>query len=346
MKQSNSRQKELPDYCDTSIKKCILAYPQFYDLPILLSDGWNSPPEDSRELDDRLEKFTDILRGINNKYPYHFLKLMLQEEIYENTVFSENIKNECVERACSGGRINISTIENASIKLFMIQKHIRFLQNAFLAYLRISRDYDNLPVKTNITKADIIEELTSKMALSQMRQSLSDDDIINQEPATAISSLSEEAEIFQSLPTYMDETDELFVKFIKDEGITFDELKRNYPAYRSKFQIKNAFTDCVLIYSYHFFLNNFTYDTREVPAMFAHSTVEYLKYAVRGSDYNSYRYSTRNSYLEKFVSMRGSLPYEAKYEDIFVCDIAEQNDSATIGIFFPQSNSNYTELLI
>jgi hypothetical protein len=340
MKQTNENNQPLPGYCVRALFKCLLKNEALYKMPIPLSAEWSSVPGNDIELEKRLKEIPSVLRPTSGKNILYFLYLMLNEERYEDADLPA-VTNGCIHRYCYGGRFD-AFIEEASLKLLMIEKHLRFVQNAVDAYRVIHSTYEQIPLKTHITQSEAFEELVDSLVLYQINHSISD----SEEDYEFIDKLSQEAELLLSLPAFAANPEEAFLNFLDEEKIPLKELKRNYPNYRSAFDAHSVFLNAVQTYSYAFFLNNFTYDTKETAAMFAHSSIEYIKYAVTKKNFNPYGLNTRAVLVEKIVAFKRHQLCSYRYEDIFSCDLANIGTRDFIGIYFPRTNSSYKESLI
>lgn len=336
MKQSNRQHSDFELSLNKEVLRSILKYPLFYELPKHFNDMWASVKDDSSELDDRLKDSEKQLQDGDTGKPYHFLKLMLSNSIYENTTLRDiDIHNDEIDKRYQGTRIPEEFIQFTKIKIVLIQQHIRFILNALEAYKIIVEHHDKLPKKNKITQEDINNELIDTIILSEMNHSLTNDSLVN---TGTIDTLKDISHSQNSKSTYP------YLNNVKQLNIPFRELRRTYPAYRSGFRDDVSFIHCVEIYSYYFFLNNFTYETREEAAKFSYSTAEYIKHIVHKTVYSSYIDSYYKSLLDKISDTKNNLPYLLRYQDIIHCDISSNDYSGIkIGFYFPRTNSTYNE---
>ena len=328
MKQQNS---SIQSHCDTKVLQVILNCPAFYKLPLFYSDTWESIPTDSNEIYERIKLLENTLTcNLRDKMrePHHFLTMLLVTQVHESTIpYYKDTTNENIQRACRGGRTTETTIRLAEIKTALVCKYLRFMKNALDAFYRIAQDYDNLPRKTHITQKVVNDELNTKLALHQMLQNLSGD-------------VFEELSIQDSQAIPYPALDAA-----KKLGIPLKEFKQIYPLYRSKFNHDTRFTYCIWRYAYSFFANNFTYETKEDAAIFAYGSMEYIKHIVYDTIYNPPIDSTYNSILDAIKEQKQKPAYN--YLDIVICNININTTSEpdTIGIYFPQNNTNFIEYI-
>ncbi len=326
MKQQNT---SVQSHCDNKVLQAILNCPALYELPALYNDNWKSIPTDSNELYERtklLENTLKLNQRDRMREPHHFLSMLLSTQAYEGTVsYYDDIRNEKIQRACRGGRTTETTIKLAEIKIALICKYLRFMRNALGVFYMIMQDYDDLPKKTHITQDVVNDELSTKLALHQMLQSLSGD-------------FSEGLSIQDS-----QEMPYPVLDIAKKLGISLKELKGIYPLYRSKFNHNTQFTYCIWMYAYSFFANNFTYESKKDAAIFAYGSMEYMRHIIFDTIYDPPIDSTYNSILDAIKEQKQKPSYS--YKDVVVCNIDMNTDSKsyTIVIYFPQNNTIFVE---
>ncbi len=338
MKQNNRHHSSFEPSSNKEVLRSILKYPLFYELPKHFNDMWESAPSDSDELDKRVKNSEEKLQDDATGKPYHFLRLMLSNSIYENTILKDVvIQNDEIDNRYQDTRIPKEAIQFTKIKIVLIQRHIRFILNALDTYKVMLEHYESLPKKNKITQEDIDNELIDTIILSKMNSSLKGDTKTDENVLDILKDTSNKQNK-KTAYTYLANAKEL--------GIPFKELRSAYPAYRSNFRDDGSFTHCVEIYSYYFFLNNFTYGTKEEAAKFSYSTVEYIKHIIHNTTYSPYINSYYRSLLDKIADTKDNLPYSLRYQDIIHCDISANDDSdSSMGFYFPKTNSTYSEKL-
>ncbi len=338
MKQNNRHHSGFEPSLNKEVFRSILKYPLFYELPKHFNDMWESVPSDSSELDKRLKNSEEQLQDDATGKPYHFLKLMLSNSIYENTPLKDIvIQNDEIDNRYQGTRIPKEAIQFTKIKIVLMQRHIRFILNALDTYKVMMEHYDSLPKKNKITQEDIDNELIDTIILNKMNPSLTGDTKTDVNILDTLKDTSNKQNKKTAYP---------YLANAKELGIPFKELRSTYPTYRSGFRDDSNFINCVEIYSYYFFLNNFTYGTKEEAAKFSYSTVEYIKHIIHNTTYSSYTNSYHKSLLDKIADTKDNLPYSLRYQDIIHCDISANDDSdSSMGFYFPKTNSTYSEKL-
>ena len=336
MKQSNRHHSSFEASSNKEVLRSILKYPLFYELPKHFNDMWESVPDDSSELDNRLKDSEIQLQDDDTGKPYHFLKLMLNNIIYENTPLKDtDIQNDEIDERYHGTRIPKEDIQFTKIKIVLIQRHIRFILNALDTYKVMMEHYDSLPKKNKITQEDINNELIDTIILSKMNPSLTSRTKAYKDVLDKLKDTSNKQNKKTAYP---------HLQNAKELGIPFKELRSTYPPYRSGFRENSSFIHCVEIYSYCFFLNNFTYETREEAAKFSYSTTEYIKHIIHNTIYSSYIDSYHKSLLDKIADTKDNLPYSLRYQDIIHCDISSNDNSdIKIGFYFLRTNCTYSE---
>lgn len=319
MKQSNNSYTNPRNWCRDTVNKSVIEYLEKIKFPKPSQVTWDS-----------------LLSNSFKKTDYYFLKLMLKNEVHENSFYiDKDIENTIIEQKCSGGIIPEEVIHFSKIKVALIQKHLRLIINALDAYEQIIQRYDELPQKTHITQKIIDRELSDSIVLTEI-----------------INTLSEEQSNREELSAYKDNlrthhlSEYSHLESAKSQGVPFKELRRKYPTYRSQFKVATEFIDCIEIYSYYFFLNNFTYDTQEKAAEFTYSTIEYIKSIIYQSEYTPSTLSNYRNFLDKISKFKENLPYSLKYEDVIQCDMEILDDNLHIGLYFPHTGNTYVEQLL
>jgi hypothetical protein len=328
-------------HCDNKVLSAILSCSAFYKLPHLYNENWESMPIDSIELNERINLLGEAQNAKQSdieREPHHFMTTLLTTQVFEGSLSHyKDIKNEDIVKNCKGGLTKEITVRLAEVKVALICQYLRFMENAINAYNEIAQEYKKLPKKTHITQEIVDEELATKLAIEQMNQSLS-------------GQASLDVDILIPKTTEMPYP---ILDVAKKIGITFKELKANYPVYRSRFNADTQFTYCMWTYSYYFFINNFTYEKKEEGATFAYSTMEYIKHLIPGTIYNPPNESTYRSILDGIAELKQAAKqaseqasvshYQFRYQDAIQCDFKMNDDGNTIGLYFPMSNDSYLE---
>ena len=326
MIQQNQRTQE---HCDDEVLRTVLNCNTFYILPNLYNENWESIPVDSGELNERmnlLKKAQNVKQRDMEREPHHFLSMLLSSQVYEGTLpHYADIHNEDIQRLCKGGLTTETTIKLAEIKIALICKYLRFIQSALDAFSVIIHDYSKLHKKNHITQKVVNDELNIKLALNHMLHNLSGS------PTEA--------------PLVPDSKTELYSTFksAKKLGISFKELKKTFPLYRSTSSDIKQFTYCIWTYAYNFFANNFTYTNKKDATIFAYGSMEYIRHSVCHTIYNPPIDSTHRSILDGISEQKSKPSYVCR--DTIHCDIKDSInlDSVSIGIYFPHNNTNFTE---
>lgn len=331
MKQQN---RYVQHHCEKELLTEILNCPEFDYLPNLFTESWQTISNTDDHLDERIgnakkaiELWETNPESIERE-PYHFITMLLGRHVYEGVLtYYEDVKNEYIENKCKGGLTTEHTIKLAKVKVALVCRYLRFIKSALNSYSEIIKEYNSLPKKTHITQKIVDDELATKLALSQMNQSLS-----GQTPASTRTLTPKNVD----MPYPMVDTAKKF-------GIPFKELRSNYPTYRSAFSSDTQFTYCIWTYAYYFFIHNFTYDKKEDATIFAYSTMEYIKHLIHDTIYNPPIESTSRSILDGIGELKQQSPYNFNYQDIFQCDFKINSDFCSIGIYFPNTNQSFTE---
>ena len=321
-------------HCEREILTEILNCPEFDYLPNLFTENCQTVPSSNDQFTDRVKNAKKAVEHWKTnpqsieREPYHFITMLLGGQIYEEVLPDYgDVKNENIENKCKGGLTTEHTIKLAEVKVASVCRYLRFIKNALDSYREIIKEYSSLPKKTHITQKIVDDELATKLALSQMNQSLSEQNL-----ACTNILLPENTEI--SYP---------MLDSAKKIGIPFKELRSNYPTYRSAFSSDTHFTYCIWTYAYYFFAHHFTYDKKEDATNFAYSTMEYIKHLVHNTKYNPPIESTPRSILDGIGELKQQSPYHFSYHDIFQCDFKIDSDFCSIGIYFPNTNMSYRE---
>lgn len=131
MRQDNTNYENHRNYCEDTVKKIIIEYLGHQEIPKLTEETWES----------LLSKYFD-------RRDYYFLKLMLKNEVYEESPYiDEDITEELIEKECSVGIIPERVIRFSKVKVALIKKHTRFIHNAIKSYVEINEAYEQLPKK-------------------------------------------------------------------------------------------------------------------------------------------------------------------------------------------------------
>lgn len=317
MRQDNNSYTNPRNWCVDTVNKSVIEYLEQIKFPKPSQETWDS-----------------LLSNSFKKADYYFLKLMLKNEVHENSFYiDKDIENTIIEQKCSGGIIPEEVIHFSKIKVSLIQKHLRLIINALDVYEQIIQRYDELPQKTHITQKIIDRELSDSIVLTEMIDTMLSEEQSKREELSAYKA---------NLQTHhLSEYSHL--ESAKSQGILFKELRKKYPTYRSQFKVATEFIDCIEIYSYYFFLNHFTYDAQEKAAEFAYSTIEYIKCISHQSEYTPSTPSSYRNFLDKIAKFKENLPYSLKYEDIIQCDMEILDENIHIGLYFPHTNNTYAE---
>ena len=323
--------QQTQQHCDDEVLRAILNCNTFYILPNLYNENWESIPVDYSELNERmnlLKEAQNVKQRDMEREPHHFMTTLLNAHVFEGSLsHHKDIKNENIVRKCKGGRTKDVTVRLAEVKVALVCQYLRFMINALNTYKEIAEEYRKLPKKTHITQEIVDEELATKLAMEQMNQSL-------------LGQASLITDIFIPEDTEMPYP---VLDVAKKMGIHFRELKANYPTYRSIFNADTQFTYCVWTYSYYFFINNFSYKKKEEGAIFAYSAMEYIKHLVHNTIYNPPIKSTYGSILDGIAELKKASPYQFRYQDTTLCDFIINDNTNTIGLYFPKSNDSYLE---
>ncbi len=318
-------------HCDDEVLRAILNCHAFYILPNLYNENWESTTIDSIELNERMNLLGEAQNAKQSdieREPHHFMTTLLNAQVFEGSLSHyKDIKNEDIVRNCKGGLTKEITVRLAEVKVALICQYLRFMKNALNTYNEIAQEYKKLAKKTHITQEIVDEELTTKLAIEQMNQSL-------------LGQISVNTDIF--IP---EDTVVLYpvLDVAKKMGIPFKELRKNYPTYRSKFNTDTQFTYCIWTYSYYFFTNNFSYKNKEEGAIFAYSAMEYIKHLVHGTIYNPPAESTYRNILDGIAELKQASPYQFRYQDTIRCDFIMNDSANAIGFYFSKSSDSYLE---
>ena len=255
--------------CNRELEKYLLTHSSILDLP-KLTDYMAAANEQE-------EAFDQLLKKNDERSPFHFLQLIVQNEVYEKSpYFEHNIKNETIEKLCSGTRASDDDIKFSKLKIFLMQRHIQFVHDTIDVYRKMLEAHNALAEKNRITQKDVDDELSNKIVLSKINSSLNDTESHKSKAMFSLIPTNDEKDIYP------------YLENAKMIGLSFKELKKSYPNYRSSSNDHTEFLHFVAIYSYYFFLNHFTYENKETAAQFAYSTREYISTEPVGEWYQPY----------------------------------------------------------